>query len=95
MNSAPFRTYVRQSRRESLPDPWKLAYPETVILAQRWRAFGTIELENSLTAIADDMHVGWSMVIRINRHAQTLYRVNSWHYTINLSVLVVFFFVST
>jgi hypothetical protein len=49
-----------------------------------------MELENSLTAIADDMHMGRPMVIWVNHRAQTLYHVNSWHSTINLSVLVDF-----
>src|SRR5712691_491760 len=81
---------MRYSRRERRLNPCKPACGKTVVLTQLWRACWTIELKDRLT-VADDMHMGRSMVIGVNHHAQTIYLVNRRHYSINPNVLVIFF----
>jgi hypothetical protein len=91
MNPAPFGAQVRCFFLESRLDFRKLTLRELLVFTQFRRPIRAIKLKNGFTVLPENMNVGWPMIVRIDHNTQTTNRVNGRHYTINLSVWVIFF----
>ena len=79
MNCSPFLAQERQNAGQLRLDAGELAPVEAEVLAQARRAIGAMQVEHRLAAPPNDVHVSWSMIIRIDDDAQPIDGVDGRH----------------
>jgi hypothetical protein len=80
MNFSPFCTQARQSAGQSILDATEFGQVEAEALARRRRSIRAMQEEHGLSGRSLDVHVRWSMIVRVNGHAQPIKAENGRHY---------------
>lgn len=52
---------------------------ESHVFSQSHWPSGTVQIKHSFIAVSDNMHVCWSMVVRIDNNAKITDPQNCWH----------------
>jgi hypothetical protein len=79
MNLSPFLAEVRKIVSKVGFDQPQLLLSETEVFSQLKRPVGVMQIEHRFTAIADYMHMGWTVIVRIDHDTQSAYAFNGRH----------------
>jgi hypothetical protein len=79
MNLSPFLAKVRQVISKVGFDRPQLLPCEAEVFSQLRRPVGAMQIKQRFTAIADHMHMGWTVIVRIDHDSQSTYALNGRH----------------